>query len=285
MRNTHRVWFVTGAASGFGRAITERAAAAGDVVVATARRPEALDDLVAARPDQIEAVRLDVTDRGAGAVLLADVERRYGRVDVLVNNAGRGHVGAAEETTDADLRALFDLHVFGPAELVRAVLPGMRRRRRGVIVQLSSVGGQVAMPGFSTYCATKFALEGYSEALAAEVAPFGIDVVVVEPGAFRTAFSGDRLAETPALPAYEETVGPTRRMIKGIDGEQPGDPAKAAEAILTALAADRPPRRLPLGDDAVDGIRDHLARLADELTAWEHLSRSTAIDVAEEALS
>jgi NAD(P)-dependent dehydrogenase (short-subunit alcohol dehydrogenase family) len=292
MKHTPRVWFVTGAASGFGRAITEHAAAAGDVVVATARRPEALGDLVAARPDQIEAVRLDVTDRGAGAAAITDVERRYGRIDVLVNNAGRGHVGAAEETTDEDLRALFDLHVFGPAELVRAVLPGMRRRRRGVIVQLSSVGGQVAMPGFSTYCATKFAVEGYSEALAAEVAPFGIDVVVVEPGAFRTAFSGDRLAEAPALPAYEQTVGPTRRMIKGIDGVQPGDPGKAAEAILTALAADRPPRRLPLGDDAVDGIRDRLARLADELAHWEHLSRSTAVEagladspaVSEEAL-
>jgi NAD(P)-dependent dehydrogenase (short-subunit alcohol dehydrogenase family) len=277
IRDTTRVWFITGASSGFGRTITEHAAAAGDVVVAAARRPEALDELVAARPDQIEAVRLDVTERGAGAAVIADVERRYGRVDVLVNNAGHGHVGAAEETTDEDLRGLFDLHFFGPAELVRAVLPGMRRRRRGAIVQMSSVGGQITMPGFSTYCATKFALEGYSAALAAEVEPFGINVLVVEPGAFRTSFSGDRLAESPALPAYENTVGPTRRMIKGIDGSQPGDPGKAAAAILTALAAGRPPLRLPLGDDAVDGIRAHLDQVAAELTAWEPLARSTAI--------
>ena len=271
-----RVWLVTGASSGFGRALTEAAVAAGDVVVGTARRPEALDDLVTAYPDQVDAVRLDVTDQEAAAAVVAGVEARYGRIDVLVNNAGRGQVGAAEETTDAELRALFDLHVHGPAALVRAVLPGMRARGTGAVVQMSSYGGQVAYPGFSAYCATKFALEGYSEALAAEVGPLGIRVMIVEPGAFRTSFSGAGLIESTELPAYADTVGPTRRMIQGIDGAHPGDPAKAASAILTVLAADTTPLRLPLGDDAVDGILAHLDTVHDEIRAYEKLSRSTA---------
>jgi NAD(P)-dependent dehydrogenase (short-subunit alcohol dehydrogenase family) len=247
-------------------------------VVATARRPEALHELVAAHPDQLEAVALDVTDLTAGAAVAADVQTRYGRIDVLVNNAGRGQVGAAEETTDAELRALFDLHLHGPAALVRAVLPGMRERGAGAIVQMSSFGGQVAYPGFSAYCATKFALEGYSEALAAEVGPLNIRVLIVEPGAFRTAFSGSGLMESKELAVYADTVGPTRRMIKGVDGTQPGDPAKAAAAILGALAADTTPLRLPLGDDAVDGILAHLGAVHDELRTWEHVARATAID-------
>ena len=271
-----RVWLVTGASSGFGRAITEAAVAAGDVVVATARRTGPLQDLAAAYPDQVEALQLDVTDTAAAAAAVADVQGRYGRVDVLVNNAGRGQVGAAEETTEAELRALFDLHVHGPAALVRAVLPGMRRRHTGAIVQLSSFGGQVAYPGFSAYCATKFALEGYSEALAAEVGPLGIRVLVVEPGAFRTSFSGGGLHESEPIAAYEDTVGPTRRMIKGIDGTQPGDPARAATAILRALDAPDAPLRLPLGDDAVDGILAHLAQVGGDVRAWEQVSRSTA---------
>jgi NAD(P)-dependent dehydrogenase (short-subunit alcohol dehydrogenase family) len=275
-----RVWLITGAGSGFGRALAEAAVAAGDVVIAAVRRVETLDDLVTAHPDQVEALHLDVTAPGAAAAVVADVESRYGRIDVLVNNAGRGQVGAAEETTDAELRDLFDLHVLGPAALVRAVLPGMRAHGSGAIVQMSSFGGQVAYPGFSAYCATKFALEGYSEALAAEVGPLGIRVMIVEPGAFRTSFSGAGLVESAELPAYADTVGPTRRMIKGIDGSQPGDPAKAATAIRTALAADRTPLRLPLGDDAVDGILAHLADVQGEVRAWEQLSRATAFDSA-----
>jgi NAD(P)-dependent dehydrogenase (short-subunit alcohol dehydrogenase family) len=271
-----RVWLVTGSSSGFGRAIVEGAVEAGDVVVATARGVAALADLLHAHPDQVEALTLDVTDTAAIAGVVADVEARYGRVDVLVNNAGRGQVGAAEETTDDELRALFDLHVFGPAALVRAVLPGMRQRGSGAIVQMSSFGGQVAYPGFSAYCATKFALEGYSEALAAEIGPLGIRVIVVEPGAFRTGFSGEALVQSTPIAAYDDTVGPTRVMITGMDGTQPGDPARAAGAILSALDAEQTPLRLPLGDDAVDGVLDHLDAVATEVRAWEHLSRATA---------
>ncbi len=269
----NRVWLITGATSGFGHAITVAAATAGDVVVAAGRHPEQLDDVVSAHPGRIEAVRLDVTDIAAVERTIADVEASYGRIDVLVNNAGRGQVGAVEETTEQELRELFELHFFGPAALTRAVLPGMRNRRSGTIVQMSSYGGQVTAPGFSAYCATKFALEGYSEALAAEVGPLGIRVLIVEPGAFRTGFSGAGLVESHPIDDYADTVGPTRAMIKGVDGSQPGDPAKAAAAILNAIDSERAPLRLALGDDAVDAIDEHLHRVQAELRSWESVSR------------
>ncbi|MFB8441992.1 oxidoreductase [Streptomyces niveus] len=272
-----RVWLVTGANSGFGRAITEAAVAAGDTVVATARRTETLDDLVARHPDQVEPVRLDVTDTARIDAVVADVAARHGRIDVLVNNAGRTHVGALEETTDEELRALFDVHVFGPAALTRAVLPHMRARRSGAIVQLSSMGGQMSFAGFAAYSATKFALEGMSEALADEVGPLGIKVLVVEPGAFRTGlFDGKSLSAE--IEAYADTVGPTRRMAATVDGTQPGYPAKAAAAILTALAAGRTPLRLPLGPDAVDAVTGHLDAVRAEIAAWEDVARDTDFD-------
>ncbi|MGW6397987.1 oxidoreductase [Streptomyces sp. NPDC055134] len=270
-----KVWLVTGANSGFGRAITEAAVAAGDVVVATARNTWALADLVAAHPDQVEALTLDVTDTAGIGAAVADVVARHGRIDVLVNNAGRSHVGAAEETTDAELRGLFDVHFFGPAALVRAVLPHMRARRSGAIVQMSSMGGQLSFAGFSAYSGTKFALEGFSEALAAEVRPLGIKVLVVEPGAFRTSLFGNTTVSAE-LDDYAGTVGPTRRMVSGSDGDQPGDPAKAAAAIITALGADVTPLRLPLGDDAVDAVVGHLDAVRAEIGAWEKVARATA---------
>ncbi|MBO8190769.1 SDR family NAD(P)-dependent oxidoreductase [Streptomyces oryzae] len=272
-----RVWLVTGANSGFGRAITEAAVAAGDTVVAAVRRTSALDDLVAAHPDQVDPVQLDVTDTGQAAAVAADVIARHGRIDVLVNNAGRTHVGALEETTEAELRALFDVHVFGPAALVRAVLPHMRERRTGAVVQLSSMGGQLSFAGFGAYSATKFALEGMSEALADEVAPYGIKVLIVEPGSFRTGLFAAGTASSETGP-YADTVGPTRRMIEAGDGKQPGDPAKAAAAVLTALAAEQTPLRLPLGDDAVDAVLGHLDRVRTEIESWETVARDTAFE-------
>ncbi|HEY5848936.1 MAG TPA: oxidoreductase [Microlunatus sp.] len=273
---TERIWLITGASSGFGRALAEAAVTAGDRVIGAARRPDALADLATEHPDSVESVQLDVTEPRAIATLVTDIEDRYGRIDVLVNNAGHGQVGAVEETTDAELRDLFELHLFGPVELVKAVLPGMRARGRGAIVQMSSMGGQIGVAGFSSYSATKFALEGLSESLAAEVAPFGIRVLVVEPGAFRTSFSGGGLLESEPMDAYAETVGATRQMIKGMDGQQPGDPAKAAGAILTALAAADAPLRLPLGSDAVDGITQHGEGVLNEVRAWEKTARDTA---------
>ncbi|GAA2293477.1 oxidoreductase [Nonomuraea roseoviolacea subsp. roseoviolacea] len=273
----NKVWLVTGAGSGFGRAITEAAVAAGDVVVATARRVAALDDLVAAHPGQVEALPLDVTDTAAIDAAVRDVAERHGRIDVLVNNAGRSHVGAAEETTDAELRDLFEVHVFGPAALTRAVLPHMRARRSGAIVQFSSMGGQMSFAGFSAYSATKFALEGMSEALAQEVGPLGIKVLIVEPGAFRTALFA-KISTSEPIDDYAATVGPTRRMAESGDGTQPGDPAKAAAAVLAALDAEDTPLRLPLGDDAVDAIVGHLDSVRAEIAAWEKVSRDTRLD-------
>ena len=272
----NRVWLITGANSGFGRAIAGAAVGAGDVAVATARRVTSLDDLVAAHPDQVEALPLDVTETAAIEDTVGDVIGRHGRIDVLVNNAGRSHVGAVEETTDGELRDLFDVHVFGPAALTRAVLPHMRSRKSGAIVQISSMGGQLSFAGFSAYSATKFALEGMSEALADEVRPFGIKVLIVEPGAFRTRLFGNISASAP-ITGYAETVGQTRRMIETTAGAQPGDPAKAAAAILTALDATNTPLRLPLGDDAVDAVLSHLDTVRAEITTWEKLARDTRL--------
>jgi NAD(P)-dependent dehydrogenase (short-subunit alcohol dehydrogenase family) len=271
-----KVWLITGANSGFGRAITEAAVAAGDVVVATARRLETLDDLAAAHPDQVEARRLDVTDGAAIDAAVSDVAARHGRIDVLLNNAGSGIVGAVEETTDAELRALFEVNFFGAATLTRAVLPHMRARRSGAIVQISSMGGQLSFPGFSAYSATKFALEGLSEALAPEVRPFGIKVLIVEPGSFRTGLYANTAA-SPRLDAYAATVGPTRDLVSSGHGAQPGDPAKAAAAILTALDSDETPLRLPLGDDAVDAVLTHLDTVRTDVTTWEKLARDTRL--------
>ena len=279
MSENAKVWLVTGASSGFGRAIAEAAVAAGDTVIGTARRTEALDDLVAAYPDRVQAISLDVTDGERTDVVAADVLARYGRVDVLVNSAGRTQVGAFEETTDRELRDLFELHVFGPARLTRALLPQMRERGSGAVVNISSFGGQLSFAGFSAYSATKAALEQLSEGLADEVAPFGIKVLIVEPGAFRTNLFGKGAAYfSEENPAYREKVGATRQMVQGSGGSQPGDPAKAAAAIRLALDAEKTPLRLALGADAVDFLTAHLDSVRAELTEWETVSRRTDFD-------
>lgn len=274
----NKVWLVTGASSGFGRAIVEAALAAGDVVVGAARRTEGLDDLVAARPDQMETLRLDVTDTGAAEAAVRDVVARHGRIDVLVNNAGRALVGAFEETTEQELRDLFDLHVFGPAALTRAVLPFMRERRSGAIVQMSSMGGQTSFAGVSAYSGTKFALEGLSEGLADEVAEYGIKVLIVEPGAFRTSFFDSGRARTSADSGVYANVSATRGAAADSHGVQPGDPAKAAALILAALDAEETPLRLPLGEDAVDAVLGHLDQVRGDIAAWEKRTRATGFD-------
>ncbi|WP_026931344.1 oxidoreductase [Glycomyces tenuis] len=273
-----RVWLITGTSSGFGRAIAEAALAAGDTVVATARDTKSLDDLVAAHPDRAVPVRLDVTDPERIAAVVAEVALWYGRIDVLVNNAGRGHVGAVEESLDGELRALMELHFFGPAALTRAVLPHMRAQGSGAIVQVSSMGGRLSFPGVGAYSASKHALEGLSTALAAEVAPHGIRTLIVEPGAFRTGLASASQSQSAPIAGYEETVGPFRTAFPDSDGSQPGDPAKAAAAILAALEADEPPLRLVLGADAADAIGDALETQSAELKAWEPVSRGTDFD-------
>jgi NAD(P)-dependent dehydrogenase (short-subunit alcohol dehydrogenase family) len=214
---------------------------------------------------------------GFGQAVVEAAVRRHGRIDVLVNNAGRTHVGAVEETTDAELRSLFEVHFFGPAALVRAVLPQMRAQGSGAVVQLSSMGGQMSFAGFSAYSATKFALEGLSEALADETKEFGVKVVIVEPGAFRTGLFASSSESAPSE-TYADSVGQTRAMIQAGNGTQPGDPAKAAAAILKALDAEQTPLRLPLGSDAVDAIATHLDTVRTDLAAWEQVARDTTVD-------
>jgi NAD(P)-dependent dehydrogenase (short-subunit alcohol dehydrogenase family) len=276
VRSNDHVWLITGASRGFGRALAEAALSRGDSVVATARRKDGLSDL--ASNERAHAISLDVTDAAQRAAAVAESLERFGHIDVLVNNAGRTQVGAIEETTDEELRALFELHFFAPAALTRAVLPHMRARGRGAIVQMSSVGGQVTAPGFGAYCATKFALEGFTETLRDEVAGLGIHTLIVEPGAFRTGlFRPGAAYQSAAMPEYAETVGPTRAYVRDNDGAQPGDPAKAAEAIMTALDADEPPTRLVLGADAIANIEQHLKAVADELATWRSVGEATAV--------
>ncbi|MEU3403330.1 oxidoreductase [Streptomyces sp. NPDC006670] len=275
-----RVWLITGASSGFGRTLAEAALAAGDTVVATARRPAALDDLAAAHPERLVPVAADATDTARAEQVVAEAVDRFGRIDVLVNNAGRGLIGAVEETSEAELRDLMELHFFGPAALIRAVLPHMRERKSGAIVQMSSMGGRLSFPGVGAYSATKFALEGLTEALRGEVAPFGIRTLIVEPGAFRTGFAGGAALQQSAgvLPAYADTVGAVRSGLPDSDGKQPGDPVKAAAAILAALDAPETPLRLALGNDALDAILAHADAAREEARTWESVSRGTDFD-------
>jgi NAD(P)-dependent dehydrogenase (short-subunit alcohol dehydrogenase family) len=277
--NENKVWLITGTSSGFGRAIAEAALDRGDRVVATARNPDQLSDLAAR--DGVQVIALDVTDPEQRRRAVDGAIDAFGRIDVLVNNAGRTQVGAVEETTEDELRSLFELHFFAPVALTRAVLPHMRAQGGGAIVQMSSVGGQTTAPGFGAYCATKFALEGITQALHDEVASFGIRTLIVEPGAFRTGlFRPDAAYQSQPMAEYAPTVGPTRDYVSGGDGSQPGDPAKAAQAILAALDADEPPLRLVLGGDAIDNIRARLDQLTGELARWEGVGRDTAIDGA-----
>ena len=274
-----RTWFITGASSGFGHELAEAVLERGDAVVAAARSTDSLTEL---GPDErLLAVRLDVTDPKQREEAVAAALDRFGRIDVLVNNAGRTQVGAVEETTDEELRSLFDLHFFAPAALTRLVLPHMREQGTGAIVQMSSVGGQVTAPGFGAYCATKFALEGLSETLHAEVADFGVHTLIVEPGAFRTGlFRPGAAYESAEMSEYEQTVGPTRAYVRDNHLEQPGDPAKAVRAIIEALDADEPPLRLVLGADAIGNIESRWHSLAEELDAWRAVGEATALDAS-----
>jgi NAD(P)-dependent dehydrogenase (short-subunit alcohol dehydrogenase family) len=266
-----RRWLITGASSGFGRAIAEAALAGGDAVVATARNPATLGEL--ARHERVLAVGLDVTDP---AQVSAAVDRA-GPVDVLVNNAGHGLLGALEELSDDQLRRVLETNLWGALAMTRAVLPQMRARRGGHIVQMSSVGGVVANPGHAAYGMSKFALEGFSEALAGEVAPFGIRVTIVEPGPFRTDFAGRSMAFADPIADYADTpAGALRRRFRDQDGAQSGDPVRAAAAIVATVRADSAPLRLPLGREAVTRIRAKLAAQLADLDACAELSLSTA---------
>jgi NAD(P)-dependent dehydrogenase (short-subunit alcohol dehydrogenase family) len=273
-RSTH--WFITGISSGFGRALADAALARGNRVTGTVRTAAAGTAFLNQHPDRASVRLLDVTDAAAVRSTVAATERETGAIDILVNNAGYGLVGAIEETSLSEMRAQFEVNVFGAVAVMQAVLPYMRQRRAGRIINISSVSGLVGWAALGIYSGSKFALEGIVETLAQEVAPLGIHVTLVEPGGFRTDFAGRSRAETAARIAdYEPSVGVNRRILSQHAGHEPGDPAKAALAILKVADAERPPLRLMLGTDALGYARRKFEQQAAEIQAWDAVSRST----------
>ncbi|HEY0682305.1 MAG TPA: oxidoreductase [Steroidobacter sp.] len=273
-------WFITGASSGFGHAFASYALAQGYNVVATARNPAKLAELSAQAPHRVLALSLDVDQPGAADKAVKEAVARFGGIDVVINNAGYSIVGSVEETPEKELRALMETNFFGAVAVTRAALPTLRAQGSGAIVNISSLGGQLSYPGFGAYSASKFALEGMSEALALEVAPFGIKVMIVEPGNFRTNLLGGGTRAMPSMPEYQATVGGTREFAKQMHGSQLGDPLKAAAAIELALKSASTPLRLQLGDDAVAAVRDHARKLLADLERWESVAVDTKLEGA-----
>ncbi|MBY8863205.1 SDR family NAD(P)-dependent oxidoreductase [Nocardia sp. CA2R105] len=271
-----RTWLITGASRGFGRHLAEAVLAAGDQVVATARRPEQLDDLVTAHGEQIRSVALDVTDAAAAEHAVQQAIDAFGHLDVVVNNAGYANSAPIEEMAEQDFRTQVETNLFGVVNVTRAALPVLRAQRSGVFVQFSSIGGRVGgTPGMGAYQTAKFAVEGFSEVLASEVAPFGVRVVIVEPGGFRTDWQGSSMTLHTVGPDYEQTVGAINRYRQDSHGTQPGDPARAARVLIDVIAGENPPRRLLLGSDALAAARDAGRIRAAETEQWAAVSTST----------
>jgi NAD(P)-dependent dehydrogenase (short-subunit alcohol dehydrogenase family) len=271
-----RVWFITGASRGLGRALTEEVLDSGERVLATARRTDKIRDLPRRHPGQAAATALEVTDSAQVRDAVDRALDAFGRIDVLVNNAGYGLLGALEELSDEELRSQFETNLFGLVNVTRAVLPHFRAQRSGHIVQISSLSGVVPNPGESAYAATKFALEGMSESLAQEVAHLGIRVTIVEPGPVRTEFAGRSLKRADPIDDYADSVGQVRELLAQLDGSQPNDPARVAQAIIEATHQDQPPLHLPLGEQAINGIRQYLSERSEELDQTEPLGAATA---------
>lgn len=271
-----KIFLITGVSSGFGRAFAEAALAAGHHVVGTVRNVDGKAQFEAMAPDRARAVLLDVTDFDAIAPAIARIEAEVGPIDVLINNAGYGHEGTLEESPLEEMRRQFDVNVFGAVAMIKAVLPFMRRRRAGHIINITSMGGFITMPGIAYYCGSKFALEGISEVLAKEVGGFGIHVTAVAPGSFRTDWAGRSMVRSGrSIADYDALFDPIRKAREEKSGNQAGDPHKAAAAILALVASENPPAHLLLGTDALDLVRGKLAGLNEEITAWEDLTRST----------
>ncbi|MFB7630374.1 oxidoreductase [Streptomyces sp. NPDC056149] len=270
------VWFITGCSTGLGRALATAVLARGHRAVVTARDPETVSDIVAEHADRALSLALDVTRPDQVRAAVEQAEAAFGRIDVLVNNAGYGYLAAIEEGEDEQIRELFDTNVFGLVDVTRAVLPGMRASRAGHIVNISSLGGLVAFGATGYYHATKFAVEGLSESLAAEVGPLGIKVTLVEPAAFRTNWSGPSMRQSAQhIDDYAATAGARRASTLATYGHQPGDPARAAEAVLRVVEAEEPPLRLLLGRVALDVMTARLDSLRDTMDAWRHLTVGT----------
>ncbi|QDD91271.1 oxidoreductase [Pseudomonas oryzihabitans] len=273
--NDHQTLFITGVSSGFGQALAREALAAGHRVIGTVRR-EADRQAFAALSPNAHGVLLDVTDSARLATVVAEVQAEHGPVDVLVNNAGYGHEGILEESPLEELRQQFEVNVFAAVAMIKAFLPAFRQRRRGHIINITSMGGTITLPGISYYCGSKFALEGISAALGQELEPFGVQVTAVAPGSFRTDWAGRSMRRTPrSIPDYDESFAPIRAAREAKSGKQLGDPRKAAQALLQLIAMPAPPRQLLLGSDALQLVRERLAAATREIERWETLTRST----------
>jgi NAD(P)-dependent dehydrogenase (short-subunit alcohol dehydrogenase family) len=270
-----KIWFITGCSAGFGRELAQQVLERGDRAVLTARNPAQIDAPVAQHGDRALVLPLDLTDEATIEKAVADAEAHFGRIDVLVNNAGYGYFSAIEEGEDVEIRRQFETNVFGLFSLTRHVLPGMRQRRSGHIVNFSSIGGLMAFAATGYYHATKFAVEGFSESLAAEVKPLGLEVTIVEPGRFRTDWAGRSVIESrTTIDDYAETAGARRAAARAYSGKQPGDPVRGAAAIIEAVDADRPPLRLLLGSEAYQLALSHLDTMRETIEAWRDLTIS-----------
>jgi NAD(P)-dependent dehydrogenase (short-subunit alcohol dehydrogenase family) len=276
------VWFITGCSTGFGRELARAVVARGFRAVVTARDPKQVMDVVAGHEDRTLALRLDVTDPPQVAESVRRAEEHFGRIDVLVNNAGIGYFAAVEESDEVDVRRMFEIDFFGLARMTQAVLPGMRKRRSGHIVNIASIAGLAAYPSLGYYCAAKFAVEGLSEVLAEEVRPLGIKVTLVEPSAFRTDWAGRSANEARAeIADYAATAGAVRRELREMSGEQPGDPVRAAKAIIQVVEAPNPPLHLLLGKDALRLGREKLDALRRDFDTWENVTVGADFPAAE----
>ncbi|NII72513.1 NAD(P)-dependent dehydrogenase (short-subunit alcohol dehydrogenase family) [Dyella sp. SG562] len=274
--SSSKTLLITGVSSGFGRALAVEALGTGHRVIGTVRSEQARREFEALAAENATARILDVTDFDAIDEVVAEIERTVGPVDVLVNNAGYGHEGIFEESPLADMRRQFDVNVFGAVAMMKAVLPYMRDRRNGHILNITSMGGHITLPGISYYCGSKFALEGISESVGKEVKPFGITVTAVAPGSFRTDWAGRSMIRTPrSIADYDGLFDPIREARHQKSGKQLGDPSKAARAMLHIIASDSPPAHLLLGSDAIDLVRQKWASLAEEINQWETVTRST----------
>jgi NAD(P)-dependent dehydrogenase (short-subunit alcohol dehydrogenase family) len=273
---SNKLMLITGVSSGFGQALARQALADGHRVVGTVRSAQAAESFAALCHERAHARLLDVTQFDAIDDVVADIEANVGPIDILVNNAGYGHEGILEESPLSDLRRQFDVNVFGPVAMMKAVLPFMRARRRGHILNITSMGGYITMPGIAYYCGSKFALEGISDTLAKEVQPFGIAVTAIAPGSFRTDWAGRSMRRTPrSIADYDALFDPVRKAREEKSGKQLGDPAKAARAILAIIEAEAPPAHLLLGSDALQLVRSRLAELRRDLDLWEEVTIST----------
>ncbi len=274
--SSSKTLLITGVSSGFGRALALEALAKGYRVIGTVRNVEAKLAFEQLHPQNALAFELDVTYFAVIDDLIADIEADQGPIDVLVNNAGYGHEGIMEESSLEEMRHQFDVNVFGAVAMIKAVLPFMRQRRRGHILNITSMGGFITMPGISYYCGSKFALEGISETLSKELAPFNIHVTAVAPGSFRTDWAGRSMVRSArSISDYNALFDPIRQAREAKSGKQLGDPQKAARAMLAIIESDNPPAHLLLGSDALKLVKDKLVALNAEIEAWKTLTRST----------